>query len=472
QTQGQDIRNHIGQRAHIEVIDHGDGFVQLDEIRFSDGSKPADKPNPVTGGVAGSFQTQSEFCDVLAKNLVGPKPNPGFVSWVIENKLLNLTSDAKHEVGNQFVSIGSNKTTVQHLVDLRAQILSIAKQTPRPVFAHAISDGSPEDEFVFIRGNPKTPGEKVERRFLSAISKRPLNPENGSGRLLLAHKITAPNNPLARRVIVNRIWHHIFGRGIVESVDDFGKLGKKPTHPELLDYLANEFSSMNWSIKSLIKRLVMTRTYQMSSVNNPDAKEIDPDNQLLHRFNIKRLQGEAIRDSILSISGRLDPKMYGVPVPVHLTPFMSGRGRPGKSGPLDGAGRRSVYISVKRNFLSPMMLAFDTPIPFNTIGRRNQSNVPAQALIMMNDPFVVDQAKVWADQLIHTELNSAERINHVYQKAVGRPPTTEEANAALEFVDRQANELGLDHDQVLKSVEIWKDICHVVFNLKEFIFLK
>ena len=183
------------------------------------------------------------------------------------------------------------------------------------------------------------------------------------------------------------VWHHLFGRGIVATPDNFGVLGIPPTHPELLDYLAKEFVQEGWSLKRLIRHIVLTDTYAMSSTIRTEAQEIDPKNELLHTFRMKRLEGEAIRDAMLSVSGRLDSTMGGSSVPVHLTPFMQGRGRP-TSGPLDGSGRRSLYLATTRNFLAPFLLAFDTPIPFSTVGRRQVSNVPAQSLILMNDPFV------------------------------------------------------------------------------------
>ena len=158
------------------------------------------------------------------------------------------------------------------------------------------------------------------------------------------------------------------GRGIVPTTDDFGFLGQRPTHPHLLDHLATRFLQEGRSIKSTIKYIVLSRTYQMSSHANQKAQELDPSNLLWHHCPPKRLQGEAIRDSLLTLSGRLDTTAFGPPVPIHLTSFMNGRGRPKKSGSLDGDGRRSIYISVRRNFLSPFMLAFDTPTPFSSIG--------------------------------------------------------------------------------------------------------
>src|SRR5262249_30638086 len=153
----------------------------------------------------------------------------------------------------------------------------------------------------------------------------------------------------------------LFGRGIVATPDDFGVLGQRPTHPELLDWLADWYrTEAGWSTKRLIRLLVTSSAYQMSSAATDRlAEERDPDNSWFHRMPLKRLEGEAIRDEILAVSGRLDEKMYGPPVPTYLTEFMEGRGRPSKSGPLDGAGRRSIYLEVRRNFLSPIMRAFD-----------------------------------------------------------------------------------------------------------------
>ena len=146
------------------------------------------------------------------------------------------------------------------------------------------------------------------------------------------------------------------------------------------------------SIKRLIRQLVLSSSYQMSSAVDPAAVVVDPANTLLHHARVRRLEGEVIRDAMLAISGRLDESMFGQSIPVHLTEYMKARGLPETSGPLDGAGRRSIYIAVRRNFIAPMMLAFDTPIPFTTIGRRNSSNVPSQALILLNDPLVAQQA--------------------------------------------------------------------------------
>jgi hypothetical protein len=309
------------------------------------------------------------------------------------------------------------------------------------------------DETVFVRGNPKTPGEVVPHRFLEALA----GPERiaharGSGRLELAAQLTDPvRNPFVSRVAVNRIWHQLFGRGLVASTDNFGVLGEPPSHPELLDYLATEFVRDGWSTKRLIRRLVLSSTYRMASKPDPAAEAVDPANLLLHHFRLKRLEGEAIRDAMLAVSGRLDPTVGGPPVPIYLTPFLDGRGRPA-TGPLDGNGRRSLYLAVRRNFLSPFLLAFDTPIPFSTVGRRQVSNVPAQALILMNDPFVHQQAELWAKRLSGT---TDERVTAMYLSAFGRPPTDDERTACAEFVKEHS----------------WADLAHALFNVKEFVFV-
>lgn len=334
-------------------------------------------------------------------------------------------------------------------------------------------DNSAESEHLLIRGNSHNPAEPVERRLLTAISgdSHTFDPQ-GSGRLELARQMMDPANPFASRVIVNRIWHHLLGRGIVRSVDNFGVLGQEPTHPELLDYMASEFIADGWSLKRMIRRVMLSQTYQMSSSQMGSAEELDPKNDLFHRAEVKRLSGESIRDSLLMISGQLDEKMYGPSVPVYLTSFMQGRGRP-RSGPLNGAGRRSIYISVQRNFLSPMMLAFDTPQPITTIGRRNQSNVPAQSLILLNDPFVVEQCELWAKKAIEATPDNAElRIDRMVEQAFSRPPTEAEQKLAMQFLDSHAQTLSVDPSQKLSSVQLWRDLAHVLVNAKPFIFVR
>lgn len=345
-----------------------------------------------------------------------------------------------------------------------AERLALQKQVVRDsVTAIAMLDGTGEDDRVLIRGNSSKPGETVPRRFLAAVvGDNPMSIAGGSGRLELAEAVNHPKNPLTARVIVNRVWHHLMGRGIVPTTDDFGVLGQRPTHPALLDYLATQFVADGQSLKKLIRRIVLSRAYQMSSRIAEQAVAKDPTNRNRHHFPMKRLEGEAIRDAILVASGELDDKMFGEPVPVFLNEFMDGRGKPKKSGPLDGDGRRSIYVAVRRNFLSPFMLAFDTPTPFSCMGRRNSSNVPAQALIMMNDPFVVDQASRWAKRILSNDLSDEERIDRMYLAAFARRPTAEERGNAMDFVAAESS---------IDAQTRWTDLAHALFNTKEFIFV-
>jgi hypothetical protein len=353
--------------------------------------------------------------------------------------------------------------TTDELTELAAKEKELAKKAVwESRTAVGMWDGPAVDSPVFVRGNPRTPGPLVPHRSLEALhGPDAIKHTTGSGRLELAQQWIDPKtNPFVPRVAVNRVWHHLFGRGIVASTDNFGVLGEVPTHPELLDQLANDFIADGWSVKKLIRKLVLTDTYRQSSASSPDADKLDPTNSLLHKFRLKRLEGEAIRDAMLSVSGRLDPKMGGPGVLIHLTPFLDGRGRPG-SGPIDGDGRRSIYMGVRRNFLSPFLLAFDTPIPFSTVGRRQVSNVPGQALILLNDPLVHELAERWAKRVLAEKGTAGDRIERMYLSAFGRRPSAEEAKTCAEFV------AGKDADP-----KAWAELAHTLFNVKEFVFVR
>jgi len=380
----------------------------------------------------------------------------GLLKWLVSNRLIEW------KTGGDAVLAGLLK---QH-AEVEAKI-------PDVVTIPAMTDGTPYDEKVFLRGSPRRLGEVVKRRNLEALGGgESAIFDEGSGRLRLAEEWTSPANPLLARVLVNKLWHHLMGRGIVPTVDNFGVLGQTPSHPELLDWLADDFRTHGWSVKRMIKEIVLSRTYQMAS--QPDdamAEAKDTNNVWWHRMNVKRLEGEAIRDAVLAVSGRLDKALYGPSVPIHLTEFMDGRGRPGRNGPLDGAGRRSLYVEIRRNFLSPMMQAFDAPNAATTVGRRTVSNVPAQALIMMNDPFVVAQAKLWAESLLKQNMSAETLVERVYETAFGRPVTEKERAEALAFLKQQGAEYGLSGEAWRQDARVWTDFCHVIFNVKEFVFV-
>ena len=335
-------------------------------------------------------------------------------------------------------------------------------------------DLNPIDENVLIRGGWKRPGVVAHRNIPDAFGTNISLSNSGSGRLELAQSLTRPDQPLVGRVWVNRLWQHVFGRGIVPTPDNFGILGQRPSNPELLDYLAVTFTGDDrWSTKTALKRLVLSRTFSMTSKMQDSATETaDPENILLHRSNLHRIEAEAIRDSILAVSGRLDKTLYGPGIPVHLTDFIVGRGRPGNSGPLDGAGRRSIYTTVRRNFLPTFLTVFDLPIPFSSVGRRNATNVPAQSLALANDPFVIDQARFWAERELREgpALSDGERIQKMFREAFSRSPRADEQTALNEALS-EYRKIRSGQDPTKVNVESWADLAHTLFSLNEFIYL-
>jgi hypothetical protein len=353
--------------------------------------------------------------------------------------------------------------SIQSLLEQESRLRFSLRDSLR--FFYGVTDGFGKNSPVFIRGNyQELSAEKVPRSFLTALGTRGNNLDvAGSGRLQLAEAMLEQNNPLTTRVLVNRVWHHLFGKGIVETVDNFGLQGKLPSHPELLDYLSLSFKEHNYSIKQLIRTIVLSETFQRSTIPVTSSKEKDPANTWLSHFPLRRLEAEAIRDAMLAVSGRLDTAMYGPPVPQHITSFMNGRGKPAQSGPLDGAGRRTVYLEVRRNFLDPMLTSFDRPIPFTSFGKREVTNVPAQSLILLNDPFVMQEAARLAERMEKKGLKKQEeKIQWLYMNCFGRAATEDEIREANQLLTRLSDK---------NSRTVWKDFVHTIFNLKEFIYL-
>jgi hypothetical protein len=324
-------------------------------------------------------------------------------------------------------------------------------------------DREPHNVRLHIRGNHKNLGDEVPRRFLQVIAGERQEPvRSGSGRLHIAEWMASDRNPLTARVMVNRIWKHHFGQGIVRSADNFGKMGEPPTHPELLDYLASRFVESGWSVKAMHRLIVLSSVYQMSSAASEQAKKTDPANKLLQHMPVRRLEAEAIRDSMLTVSGSLDRKLFGPSVPPYISPWQDGRGKP-VSGPLDGNGRRSLYIQVRRNFVTPMFLAFDYPVPITAIGARTVSTVPSQALMMMNNEFIYGQAARWARSELSTPADSETRVQRMYAAAFARPASADEVANIVSFVGRQS---------ARSDADVWTDVAHVLFNSAEFIYVQ
>ncbi|QDU07863.1 PSD1 and planctomycete cytochrome C domain-containing protein [Gimesia aquarii] len=451
-----DLSRYKGHRIHLEFTPLEKEPLEVYQVKHA-------APHPEQSLTSVSLKTvkvqkafETAFEEYFDSDQQPSSQTVSLINWVLIHPELFSESGSKERqaLSKEIEEYKKQREQLKHSIQTKSQT------------AMAIMDGSTENDHVLIRGSHQNLGPVIKRRFLEALDgKSPVN-NSGSGRLQLAQAINDPANPLTHRVIVNRIWAHLFSRGIVPSVDNFGVLGERPSHPELLDFLALKFLREGRSIKQMIKYIVLTKTYQQSSQTTLDVSEVDPKNIYLHKMPLKRLEGEAIRDALLEISGRIDLKMYGPSIPIHLTKFMDGRGKPPKNGPLDGNGRRSIYIQVRRNFLSPMMLAYDTPSPFSTMGRRNVSNVPAQALIMMNDPFVIQQSGLWGERVTKQlkQQTTDDRIRWMYESALSRLPTSEELSAARQFIIARTK-------QNSNSALVWAELGHVIFNLKEFIYV-
>ncbi len=423
------------------------------------------------------------YVDVrYALSFNGKMPVPGddaaggniVLSEAISRWQTQQCSEQDIKVINQHIKKGLLPKERPGIGDIQQSPGTTVNNQPHTDFYNGVYDGYAINSPVFIRGDYKQlSADRVPRHFFSALNMGDsVFRSTGSGRLELAESILHPNNPLTARVMVNRIWHYLFGKGIVETVDNFGLQGKLPSNPALLDYLAIRFQKDNWSVRKMIRLIVLSETFRRSTDAAEDTRKKDPANVYLARFPVLRMEAEAIRDGLLMASGRLDTTMYGPPVPVHLTSFMNGRGKPEQSGPIDGAGRRSIYQEVRRNFLDPMMLAFDRPIPFSTFGNRNVTNVPAQSLFFMNDPFVVLQAEWMAKKLIQQKNKTAgERIQFAYIAALSRPAGEEDMKQGLAFLEELATIHKVNAKDIGSNEAIWKDYCQSLFSLKEFIFL-
>ena len=396
-----DLRRFQGRRAHVEYVDDGGGVIDVAWLAFVQSPELAPMPAPAAADPA------------LASELAA----------------------------------------------IDAQAL------PESIEALVLAEAGAWNDSVHVRGSAKRLGDSVTRGAMGSLAQGvPAPGAVGSGRLELARTLVDGSHPLVARVMVNRIWQHVVGRGLVPTPDDFGALGAAPTHPELLDWLAADFMR-DWDIKRLVRQIALSATFAQSGIASERAEALDPTNALLHRAFIRRLDAESVRDAMLALAGGLDRSMGGPGVPTHLTEFMTGRGRPGQSGPLDGHGRRSVYLEVRRNFADSFLTTFDLPVPTTTVGRRHESNVPAQALAMMNAPLVHELAAGWGARAGASCDGSPESIARVaagmLHDAWGRAPATAEVDRCVAFVQAEGG----------STPAAWAALAHVILNTKQFLFI-
>jgi len=342
--------------------------------------------------------------------------------------------------------------------------------------SYAVVEGKPVDVPLQRRGDPASPGPVVPRgvprfAFLEGEPPPPLGSQS-SGRLELAEWLTQPGHPLTARVMVNRIWQHHFGRGIVATPSNFGLRGELPTHPELLDWLAGRFVSSGWSIKAIHREIILSATYQESSDYTAASAAVDPENRWLWRFPRHRLDGESIRDAMLAVSGRLKQGPGGPhPFPPietwHWTqhdPFKA----------VYATSHRSVYLMTQRLVKHPFLAIFDGPDTNSSTDVRTHSTVPLQALYLRNNPFVHDQAASFAGRLLagSGDRDPADRIERAYELAWGRPPRSDELERTLRFLDDCRGALKKARiPGESRELEAWTSLAKVLLTANEFLYI-
>jgi hypothetical protein len=310
------------------------------------------------------------------------------------------------------------------MAELLREVDSFKANSPAaPPRAMVLNDAiQPTNPHVLIRGNPGRPGKEVPRRFLQVLSPAEAPAfQKGSGRLELAQAIVNPSNPLTARVIVNRVWMHHFGKGLVATPSDFGARGALPSHPELLDFLAMTFIEEGWSLKKLHRRILLSNAYQQVSDDRPEALKFDPENQWLWKMNRQRMEFEPMRDALLAAAGRLDPALGGRPVDLFSRPIST---------------RRGVYGFIDRQDLPGTFRVFDFASPDVSTPMRPQTTVPQQALFGMNSPFVVEQARALAARPeVAAAGGSLDKVQALYRLIYARAGDADEVAVGMRFLD-------------------------------------
>lgn len=374
-----------------------------------------------------------------------------------ENKVKELEEEAGRAVSD---TVASARSRVESL-EGKLKALEKTAPAPAPTAMSVMDEENPEDSHVYIRGEARNLGPRVPRGFLTVLSRdglgaRPRIAPGTSGRLELASWLTSPSNPLTARVLVNRIWHHLVGAGLVRTTDDFGTMGERPSHPQLLDYLAIRFVEDGWSVKRAIRQILLSRVYQLSTRGHVAS---DPENRLVYRANRKRLEAECLRDSMLAISGQLDLTAGGLTIR-KLTQY--------DVRYTFNTRRRSVYVPVFRNSLLELFRAFDFANPNLAVGQRNVSTLPTQALYFMNSPFVLQQSRHAAERfLAGARQDALGRIDQAYGLVLGRPPTKAERAMSLAYI----RSFGLETKDSANTdggLEAWASLFHALFASLDF----
>ena len=364
----------------------------------------------------------------------------------------------------------------QQLAALASEIAELKKQRqaraaePAYEVAYGVSEAEPVNAQVQLRGEPHRTGDEVPRRFLDVLGGEPVpQSSTGSGRLELAEWITRPSNPLTARVFVNRVWQWHFGRGLVETPSDFGSRGTRPSHPQLLDWLASEFIRSGWSVKSLHRLIMNSRTWQLASADHTRNLEIDPSNRWHWRYARRPLDAESIRDSMLFVSGNLDhtiPKSHPFPsvktwgFTIHR-PFHA----------VYDSNHRSVYLMVQRNRRHPYLALFDAADPNQSVATRQPTTTPTQALFLMNSPFVHEQANGFARGIAAVEADDLTRIRWAFETAHGRIPEDAVVQDAVAFASAYREKLADSDPTGEHDLAAWSALARVLLTSNAFLFI-
>jgi hypothetical protein len=344
-------------------------------------------------------------------------------------------------------------------------------EIPMRVLAHR---EEPLETRILVRGELEDPGELVQPGFPARIANEPaldeVTPERR--RAALADWLASRDHPLTARVMVNRVWQWHFGQGLVATPNDFGVRGDRPTHPGLLDWLAVEFMDHGWSLKHLHRTLMLSSTYQMAATADPATVERDPDNRLLARFQPRRLEAEAVWDSIRAVAGTLNRTLYGLPFAPPLDEQEQiGNFRKWPVSTPEEEDRRAVYLLVKRSFRFPMLSAFDLPENTASCGRRDITTVPNQALTLMNNRTIRQQAAAFADRLLRESRGDPSAIPaRAWTLAYGRHITPEEYETVEDFLRTRIQASADDSDDATRTAI--EELCLALFNTNEFIYLQ
>lgn len=341
----------------------------------------------------------------------------------------------------------------------------LESKIPQPRWAPGVyEDRLPVKQAWLPRGDHRSPGQELDRGYLVALKDVSVSFRNDSGgRLELARSIANPQNPLTARVYVNRVWNWLFGEGLVRSVDNFGRMGDVPSHPELLDELAARFIDEGWSTKKLIHHIVQSKAWRRSSTPTASAQEKDADNRLWSHMIVRRIDAESIRDSMLLMAGNLKRPDSGLGTQTYYQAVMEPN-KQSPPGPLDGDGRRSIYLEVRRNFPYDFLLSFDFPRPASPVGKRSTTVVPTQSLTLLNDPLVVHESKLWGAKVAGSAGEISDKIRSMFCDLLGREPTENELQSAVDLWEQVKSKEGPE--------AAWHVLAHGMFNLKEFIFLR